>query len=210
MKIFKSLVAMAITAGCVSSVQAAVIQVAVDPSQVSLVSETRRITIPLPDFSFDGSEDTVRVLFSSPLQLSYVGPGSGFTIAELTADSDGTGDALSHQPGVSLLLNSGLTAIPEFTSSGSHTDLVGSTQLLINPDISTLFSADGEQFTVYGLSYQAPESFDAANLTNGQMKLDIFNFDGGDNTPGVITVVPEPTSLALLGIGGLIVARRRR
>ena len=34
--------------------------------------------------------------------------------------------------------------------------------------------------------------------------------DGEGNQPAITTVVPEPGSLALLGLGGLLVARRRR
>ena len=46
-------------------------------------------------------------------------------------------------------------------------------------------------------------------LTQGQLGFS-YTPNGGNSTPTDVTIIPEPSSLALLGLGGLLIARRRR
>ncbi len=65
-------------------------------------------------------------------------------------------------------------------------------------------------YTVVGASLGTVELNFVEGLYGGWLPLDSNGNGLGTVTSGTITVVPEPTTMALLALGGLLIARRRR
>jgi 5'-nucleotidase len=73
------------------------------------------------------------------------------------------------------------------------------------------FLSQDYAFTRLGVSDQQALEAYLRDLAGGDTNFDIITDSRYDNTPdGRIVVIPEPTSLALLAVGALMVARRRR
>lgn len=84
----------------------------------------------------------------------------------------------------------------DFTSSGALV-IAGGTTFTLDQDLTfTGLTIDGDVFAAGTYSY--------SDLSNDYAS--VF----GSSTAGSITVIPEPASLMLMGIGGLVMSRRRR
>lgn len=86
----------------------------------------------------------------------------------------------------------------DYNDSGSGVNFTG----VDLTALGTLTTGDSVVFTLGAYNSESE---------NGSLDLENLTFPGGND--GIVingTVVPEPTSLALLGLGGLVVARRRR
>ena len=153
------------------------------------------------------SSPSIQVLEGEDLQLqlflqsvdpttSLIGANLKVSIVEnsIAVNYDGTGSVF---PG-GLNVAGGLVgdqdlSIASFapaTVDDSGTDLLGTLTI----DSSTL--SNGEQFTIdfTGTVFSDTSGFDVESLPD----------------PVLVTIIPEPTSLALIGLGGLLLVRRRR
>jgi hypothetical protein len=125
---------------------------------------------------------------------------------EFVVDNNGTiafqtdGSSISTIYGGSLAVELGSTSTLDMQLGGTYS--VGDSWTILT-DVSGFSGVNGGDGTgVFGTVY---DSTDAGN---------IFSVDYGTTTPGAVvvtlTAVPEPTSAALLGLGGLTLILRRR
>ena len=197
-----------LTVLCLAAGRAHAVDVWADTSMTTF--NVGSIIVPVEDFSFDGSDDILRVLFTQPVEVAYSGPGSALTSANLQADSDGAGDGTFHGGDLSSVLGTGLALLPDYTDAGgNHSDSSGG-QLNINFNLDNISPGDGYTAVLYGVYFDAGQNFDPANLTNGEVRLFAFNYNGETETSATFTVlVPEPASALVMMLGGLFVVSRR-
>lgn len=145
--------------------------------------------------TFDNS-DTLSITNGSI--LTFKSDGGNVTGAELQWRVYATGDAPGSFQTVSI----------NFQANATNTDLGGQT-----------FSGSGDQ-EWRGLATGSVDLM-AATSGNDDYTVEIFyrsttsdgdrfSNNGGDNFKATFTVVPEPSSFALLGLGGLALIMRRR
>ena len=139
-----------------------------------------------------------------------VGPGN--SPGTLTIDGDYTQDAAGT---LDIELNG--------TTPGTEYDqlvITGNASLDGTLDVSTLFGFDLVEdmtFEILDIAGTRTGTFDGLNQGKRfgdydglALEIDYFGGDGNDVVLTAVTVVPEPTSLAPLAIGGLLIMRRRR
>jgi hypothetical protein len=95
--------------------------------------------------------------------------------------------------------NTGSGAILDLVTHG-YTPVAGDSYMLFSGSTDTGSSGSSR----YHLGITGP--FDTSNIDPNQWDLSHFNQAGG----WVVTAIPEPASVALLGLGGLLLMRRRR
>ena len=133
---------------------------------------------------------------------SFVVGTSGATVYEITTTADGDVDVVGanfNQAGV------GEVAVDPSTGSS---DIVAAdfdfNNMLVGGQTSyiLLFSSDREYITTsIGTGAGGSDEYGSRASINGVML---------NSNPGFMTTVPEPTTLAIIGLGGLVAARRRK
>ncbi len=176
-----------------------------DPGPIGTVYD-QKVENPLANFNgqpLDGSS------ISLDIQLP---PG-----VALELDWDGTGSSTT---GVNVTVKFDVTSSPSLPSneSGSILFVPGTGPLIFDDETGPGVGVNGSQFSVFYFA----GAMDGLQVTGGTLSFDLPNDPGVTITGGTVSfsignsdqfdfqVVPEPTSLPLFGLGGLMVGRRRR
>lgn len=153
----------------------------------------------------------------SPYALSGIVPAGGFLAFGnvLAAGTFGAGAFLGGALPANAIENSSYTIILE-DASGTNFDAIfvtdGGAGDIANeagaPVAAEVAGPDGT-FLPAGIFRTTDGGGTFGFLEFGASSLG-FSSDPGTGTPGISNVIPEPASMALLGLGGLMAARRRR
>ena len=117
------------------------------------------------------------------------------------------------QPGSSLSasLSNGDTFTADIFAAGAAITPQAGSNFLITADLANATFTDGDADNTYG-SVDIT-GFESPTLNEGTFRLSAFNLDANNQSTTAeldLLIVPEPASIALLSVAGLLVASRRR
>ena len=203
---YSLLAACLLLAAIASNASAAVVNF--DPGPIGTVYD-QKVENPLADFNgqaLDGSSISLDIQLPPgvALELDWDGTGGGTTGVNVSVTFDVTSTpSLPSNPSGSILFvpGTGPLIVDEETGPG-----VGLNDSQFDVEYFAV-AMDGLQITGGTLSFDLPND-PGVTITGGTVDFSIGNSDQFDFR--VVQVVPEPSSLALLGLGGLMLLRRRK
>jgi len=164
------------------------------------------------DTTAGGATDTTSLTDSGDPGRSAISGFDGTNTADLTFGGGfGADSALSIQSGFAGFFN-GLGASHNFVTSANLTGSgTGGDPYVMDLSLANLGVTPGDSFNVVatyisGTAFRSDEALASAGLGAGNPGNASATFTGFDT----VTTVPEPSSAALLGLGGLALVLRRR
>lgn len=185
-----------------------------------LVDNHNSVAIPVPGSGAFESYGLVQSAAGGADQGTVVGNSFLYGEVSFTGTAAGTTDVT---PGIDEFRN-GVEIDPEDEIDGNNLvqpfGFVGGSVTVVPDFLAGDANLDGRvdfsDFSILSGSFGDSDTEWNTGDFNGDGVTDFADFSilsgnfGNDDTPVAVTAVPEPTSLALLGVAGLMVVRRRR
>lgn len=209
-------VAACLIAGGVTAPASASITITLDPGPVG-TSLGDFVVLPFNDLAgqtFDGSTLMVDFVFPAGIAIQTAStpafPSASAQVFVRLYNAEGQDPAAGPPTDAGNLLRiNGAAGSPDFEATGADVDKNTSGDNQIWEYITSQTSDIQPGYAINGVTMNVLLPNDGLIIDHGELLFLVNANFPGNALPAELFVVPEPGSLALLGLGGLITARRR-
>ena len=162
--------------------------------------------------TYDVFHNTARLAVGETVSVDVAPGGSGDSY--LTVSSTDRGPNTGTEDGIRLNVLNASTIRSRIYNNGGATNVEYAGSYNLNLDYTLYITRNSDSnFTVAydnGSGVVSLDTYDVAAVGAQELYVGVENFGNETTAFDNLQIIPEPSSLALLGLGGLLVVRRRR